>query len=675
MLTLFVVGFAPPPLDLVVAPGVDSLHAALAQRRLTNSRATLRLQRGVHRLTRPLLLDARDADTAFLGAPGAVISGGIPVVGWTQVKPNLWEAPVPASLNLSDIGQRMQLFRGDERLTLARSDGLKYVHAEATNVTFANDDIRADFYDFHSVHLVMYESWTASFHRLASVDASTHTAQLASHYNAQWANQAAGSRYYVENCREYLDAPNEFYIDAPRRVVIVQLAANDTPTSGAPIVLAGPTALLRLGNTSRVSFSSIIFEHTAAESAGVLAGADSQSADHLTTAALHVGAGSSYVTANNCTFRHTGGYAFWADAGATNCNVTRCAAYDLGAGGVRLGAGHKATAMSTDHVVSDSTLADGGHVWQQGAGVLAQNIARVKISHNHIHHFRYTGVSTGWTWGYGATNVSDVLVEFNHIHDIGMGYLSDMGCLYTLGHQPRSAVMNNWCHDVQSYNYGGWGFYTDEGSRGINFENNVASRTKCAGHHQHYGTDNVLSNNIYYDVDIGDVPTPGRPEVLMAGHCDAAIRASTHGRNLAKCADPTTSPDDPDCCCHPGCDQGKCSSFLFERNIVYAPKGANTSFVGTTWAGGLTNFSFNSNVYFFDGAPPGQKLFNFTDAQKFNENFTEWQNHGKDAHSLVADPKFVSGAPTFALDPASPAVVAEGFVPIDLSSVGPRPHK
>ena len=52
-----------------------------------------------------------------------------------------------------------------------------------------------------------------------------------------------------------------------------------TPTAGAPIVLAGPTALLRLGGTSRVSFSAITFEHTATESAGVLAGADSQSAD------------------------------------------------------------------------------------------------------------------------------------------------------------------------------------------------------------------------------------------------------------------------------------------------------------------------------------------------------------------------------------------------------------
>ena len=69
---------------------------------------------------------------------------------------------------------------------------------------------------------------------------------------------------------------------------------------------------------------------------------------------------------------------------------------------------------------------------------------------------------------------------------------------------------NNFCSDVQSWNYGGWAYYTDEGSRDELFQNNVATRTKCAGHHQHYGTDNHLLNNIYYVVNTGDVKTPGR---------------------------------------------------------------------------------------------------------------------------------------------------------------------
>jgi hypothetical protein len=94
---------------------------------------------------------------------------------------------------------------------------------------------------------------------------------------------------------------------------------------------------------------------------------------------------------------------------------------------------------------------------------------------------------------------------------------------------------NNFCSDVQSWNYGGWAYYTDEGSRDEIFENNVATRTKCAGHHQHYGTDNHLLNNIYYVVNTGDVVTPGRSEILMPDQCDGSIRASTHTRDPATC--------------------------------------------------------------------------------------------------------------------------------------------
>ena len=128
-------------------------------------------------------------------------------------------------------------------------------------------------------------------------------------------------------------------------------------------------------------------------------------------------------------------------------------------------------------------------------------------------------------------------------------------------------------------------FYTDEGSRDELFQNNVGTRTKCAGHHQHYGTDNVLINNIYYHVNIGDVVSPGRKEILMPGHCDATIRASTHPRNPAICHPDTVPTTKPDCCCHPGCDQGKCSSFKFERNVVYQPSSATGIFIGTGFAG------------------------------------------------------------------------------------------
>ena len=52
--------------------------------------------------------------------------------------------------------------------------------------------------------------------------------------------------------------------------------------------------------------------------------------------------------------------------------------------------------------------------------MLAQMVGNSTITHNEIGWFRYTGVSVGWTWGYGPTVVHDVITSFNHIHDIGV---------------------------------------------------------------------------------------------------------------------------------------------------------------------------------------------------------------------------------------------------------------
>ena len=42
--------------------------------------------------------------------------------------------------------------------------------------------------------------------------------------------------------------------------------------------------------------------------------------------------------------------------------------------------------------VSGNVIEDGGHVYQEGCGVLAQNMEDTVIAHNEIRHFRYTGI-------------------------------------------------------------------------------------------------------------------------------------------------------------------------------------------------------------------------------------------------------------------------------------------
>jgi hypothetical protein len=266
-------------------------------------------------------------------------------------------------------------------------------------------------------------------------------------------------------------------------------------------------------------------------------------------------------------------------------------------------------------------------------------------------HVHVAGIAVGWEWSYTtpeASGTSDSLIAYNHLYRIGQGVTSDLGCIYTLGVSPGTEIHHNLCHDVDSFNYGGWGLYLDQASSNISMHDNIVHDTKCAPFMQHWGQNNSIANNIFV----------AKSDSRKYCAHDGALRSQPYENNCGTAGKWCRISDE------------------FRNNIAYVESGdlfSHYSYANNTpgWDDPYQHLVFDGNVYYGStnasiATPPQQYRF------PGSRNWTEWQAAGQDVHGAVADPLFVDlPGRDFRLRAGSPALAA-GFVPIDLSGIGPR---
>ncbi|HET6486245.1 MAG TPA: right-handed parallel beta-helix repeat-containing protein, partial [Spirochaetia bacterium] len=456
-------------------------------------------------------------------------------------------------------------------------------------------------------------------------------------------------RYRFENVAEALTEPGEWYLDRTSGSLTYLALPGEEP--GKTLVTAPcTTELLALRGTEAnpvrgVTVENLTFECTdwqqppagsleGFEDAGLLRADEAYGA--ATQAACNLGGVISGEYAQDCTLRdltirNTGHYAVVLGRGCRRVTVAGNRMEDLGAGGVRLNGGNayaEKSAHNGEHQITDNEILHGGRVFLSAVGVLLMHSYGNLVAHNHIQDFYYTGVSCGWVWGYDASVSRDNRIEYNHIHDIGQGVLSDMGGIYTLGVQPGTVLRGNRIHDVQQRNYGGWCIYLDEGSSHILVEGNVCYRAGTQVFNQHYGRENVVRNNLF----------------AFGGHTVVSTgRLEDH------------------------------NSFTLTNNILVTD-GKPVIAIAAARGEGRLGFRADSNlVWDTKGAPcfcailatekPG-------DARRWTE--AAWKETRNDLFSIVADPRFADPAKDdFTLKPDSPAARI-GFTAFDLSRAGPR---
>ena len=123
------------------------------------------------------------------------------------------------------------------------------------------------------------------------------------------------------------------------------------------------------------------------------------------------------------------------------------------------------------------------------------NAADCVVTRNEISDLFYTGVSVGWSWGYGGSSAQRNTVTFNRIHDLGQGRMDDLGGIYTLGTSFGTRIASNTVWNISRVDYGGWGIYSDEGSEGVLIEGNVVSNAQDGCYHLHFGVGNTVRGN------------------------------------------------------------------------------------------------------------------------------------------------------------------------------------
>jgi hypothetical protein len=573
-------------------------------------------------------LEFRPEDSGLViaarGHQRPVITGETRITGWHQsaVNSKLWEAEVPAALD--GAWQFHELFVNGRRKQCARLPAKGYFHAvggpikdHPNQLRVKPGDVKSEWAQQGDVEIVLFTAWAQGRSQIRSVSEPGDIVTLAGDLFPNESEQ--NPRYYIENAPD-LSQPGEWRLDHHTGIVTYWPEPGEDMSS-AIITAPHIFKLVLLEGTDANPVRNITFEGL------TFAGTDwplENGTDFDPQAAVEVGGAIDARSAESCEWRdclftRLGGYALDLGRGCHDNKVTGCEMTDLGGGGIRVGEPDMKGAVSSPNygnTIADNHIHHIGLVNAPAVGIFVMLSASNTIAHNEVNDTFYTAISVGWTWGYGPTPCRGNIVEFNHLHDIGQGMLSDMGGIYTLGLQPGTILRNNLIHDVTKFIYGGWGLYTDEGSSGIVLESNIVYRCQSAGFHQHYGETNLVYNNIFALNEEAQLQRT-RPET----HC----------------------------------------GFILTNNIICFDSG--TIFTGN-WTG--NGFTIDHNIYFDarDEGPHSQ-----TDSRK---KFDAWQKEGHDQNSLFTDPMFIDPEKgDFRLRPDSPALKF-GFHPPDMRTVGPR---
>ncbi len=378
---------------------------------------------------------------------------------------------------------------------------------------YAHTDDVIDFANANDVDVRMMHYWCDELMPVHSVD--TETGRIETQKPTSMTVRV-DDNYVFENVREALSLPGEWYLDRAEEKLYYIPEEGDTLEN--TVLFAGINEqLITVKNAENITFQGIDFENTDWDHISGTAfmhefdennpfyknvryGWVHPQAAFETPAAVYI-EGSSGINFTDCRFENISYTAIKYDKASKNSDVTSCRFNEIGANAIFINGDFIVPATTQGINVTDCHISSYGRIFNNAIGILLTHAIDCNLTHNEIHDGWYTGISVGWNWGYTDNPTNNINISNNLIYNIGNGWLSDMGGIYTLGIQPDTVISENVIYNVGcyggEYGYGGWGIYLDEGSSGILVEKNLVYDCSSQTFHQHYGKDNEVRNNIF----------------------------------------------------------------------------------------------------------------------------------------------------------------------------------
>ncbi|MCU1302945.1 MAG: hypothetical protein JWQ87_3229 [Candidatus Sulfotelmatobacter sp.] len=658
---------------------------------------------GTFYITQPLNFTSADSGTTNLPVNWSnypnevpVISGGMRITKWAK-SGTQWTATLPAGTQYFE-----QLFYNGQRRLRPRLGGTLgtyyrivggiylpgssggpapdpncsvYVSGKGWEcfdrfVYTATDPISATWQNLKSpypqgdIELYLFEKWDASKLRIKSIDTYAHIIYLTGPTQQMdfYHGVMPGHRYLVENIKDSLTQPGQWFLDRSKSSWTLTYLANsgeNPPTD--TVIIPQAMQVLVASDLQNVTFQGLTFEHDNWTVPSPL-GYPATTGDQAISAAVGC-YNCSDVTFDGVTVTQTsgGGVEFFTNNTSSTTahnTIQNSAIYDIGATAIRYGL--LAYYTNTDAnvaqtgTIENNVIAGFGRVIPSGEALFQGAGHDNLYTHNEIYDGYHGGIHIcslscppGGQSSHGTYNNT---ASFNHVHDLGQGILSDFGGIYfnTDPAATGNQVLNNKVHDISDDSaldtdgYAGQGIYIDDNTANMLVQNNLVYRTASSLLAQTCGP-----------------RTPGTPNNII-NNIFAYARLGTKQEG---CAPPASGV----------------LQFNFTNNLVYFDRGRVQS--GSLLCG--TNCSqvqmYSDNMYCYirgsKCAPPSNTFYTTDASGKYGSgktfaSFSDWQNiAGEDKASLVQDPGFANPAypdDNYSLR-SSPGV---GFVVFDPSLAG-----